>query len=183
MYNTPNPLYGLTAVDLSPDGSWVMLGGADGTIQRYEVAPALFVKAQMELTYNVVQVNNEQTVQVIGGTEFDIDYWLVKPGRAATLQENWRLWLFVSGAFVPPIEWLTQSQFEWTYNHTLANNNQIITGTRVIPAPQFLSGIDVASVNLFIIQAELFDIPSHNELSDDQTVTANVTASSGPGNE
>ena len=188
-FNQPFRMYDLAydydsvgEVDISPDGSWIMLGSVyNGEILRIEVAPVEIIRVQVPITYRVAEPFDE-IAELIGGTQFDVDYWILKPGRAAHFEENWSMWALPAmgaGGVIPPGTFCT-GDTEWTYDQNLADGNQVITGTRQLSPPQCLEST-VSTIDLFLLHAELHDQPTNTELSDDSETLATVQVGTGGG--
>lgn len=167
----------VNCVDLAPDGSWVILGGTyDGIIRRFEVAPIELVRVPVPLTDRVLGL--DQPAQLIGGSQFDVQYTIAKPGRGATLKEEWGMWAQAAGVLLPPGSPFCTGTKTWSWTQTLGNGNVETGGTRQIIPPQCL-GSSISSIDLFVLEAELNDPPSSNDLSEDSATLATVQIGSG----
>lgn len=183
MYDLANDYDSVGHVSLSPDGSWIMLGSTGGEILRIEVAPAEIIRVTNPVTYRIIDDDVDAIAQLIGGTQFNVDHWLLKPGRAANLEEKWSLWVIPAmgaGGLIPPSLNICVGTKEWNYPQNLPDGNQIVTGTRQLSPPQCLEST-ISSIDLFILHAELVDSPTKFEASDDSETLANVQVGSGGG--
>jgi|GEM_PF-2571130 len=182
VYHLAGGADGIQAVDLSPDGEWIMLGSVyNGEILRLEVAPAEIIEVDVPLSYNIIDDAVDDMAGLIGGDKFNVDYWIIKPGRAAVLTENWALWAMPAmgaGGVIPPGLNLCTGDKEWTYNQNLGDGNAVVSGTRQIDAPQCLESY-ISSIDLFFLVAGLNDAPSSRDLSEDEAILANVQVGTG----
>jgi len=161
-------------VDISPDGSWIMLGGTfSGTIRRFEVAPMEIVDVPVPLTYRVIDDDVDVMAQIVGGTQFDVRYSLLKPGRAATLREGWEMWAAAGGVPIPPQSVLCTGQTTWNWTQTLGDGNVEMHGSRTVSPPQCLES-GISGIDLFVLHAEADDQPTGNDLSDDSATLATI---------
>jgi len=187
-FQTPFRLYHLAgsadsvgAVDLSPDGSWIMLGSVYNVeILRLEVAPVEIIKVDIPLSYTIINDTVDEIASLLGGDKFNVDYWIIKPGRAATLKGNWSIWAMpdMGAALIPPNSIICVGDMEWSYEHTLSDDNTVVSGTRQIEPPQCLESV-ISSIDYFTLFAELDDKPSNTDLSDDYALLINVQVGSG----
>lgn len=162
-------------VDISPDGSWIMLGGTyTGTIRRFEVAPMEIIDVPFPLTYRVIDDAFDVFAQLVGGTTFDVHYSLLKPGRAATLKENWEMWAVAGGGLIPPQNVLCTGSMTWSWTHALGDGNAEIHGSRQLSPPQCLES-SISSIDQFELHAEVDDQPTAQDLSDDSATLATIT--------
>jgi hypothetical protein len=183
-FNFPLRMYALEdwappVVDVSPDGSWIMLGGTQEVL-RIEVAPSEVIRVQFPLTYRIWDTALDEYIEPIGGGHFDVDYWILKPGRAATLTEEWSIWAYSGGVIIPPNPLVCKGDMEWRYGQDLADGNQVITGTRQISPPQCL-GSAYSTIDFLYLDAKLYDEPSHTELSQDYPPEIVATVQLGTG--
>ena len=161
-------------VDISPDGSWVMLGGTfSGIIRRFEVAPLEIIDVPVPLTYRIIDDDINVIAQIIGGTKFNVQYSLLKPGRAATLKEDWEMWGVLGGVLIPPQNILCTGAMTWSWTHSLADGNVEMHGSRQISPPQCLES-SISSIDMFVLHAEANDQPTNNDLSDDSATLATI---------
>jgi hypothetical protein len=176
-----NTVDSVGALDISPDGSWISYGGLSsqsGEFVRMEVAPAEFVTVDFPLTFRVSDPPANELVEIIGGDKFKVDYLIIKPGRAANLDQQWAMWAYSGGLVIPPNDILCSGTMEWSFNQNLADGNQIITGTHELEPPQCLQS-SVSTIDYFYLVDELTDDPSDKELSDDSAILATVQIAAG----
>ena len=145
---------------LSPDGDWIMVAGVSGEIRRHEVAPVEVLKYDMPVTISLPFPLN---VLPFSTGKITVDYKIFKPGRAATLNQHWKLLNGPLGAGVPlvPTDINCTGQTEWSgesdpsLNHVLAEGNQTVSDQHEITLPK-CSAIDIGgSVESFILVGEM----------------------------
>lgn len=169
------------AVDISPDGSWLMLGGSfpAGVIRRFEIAPVELTNVDIPLTYRILNDQVDELAELIGGTEFSVDYRLLKPGRAAQLEDVWSLWAIQGGVLIPPSVPICQGQKVWKWTHDLEDGNVELSETRKLEPPQCLES-QISSIDLFLLEAKNTDAPQEETLSVDSSLLATVQIGSMP---
>jgi hypothetical protein len=177
-FETPLRMYDLgdtvSAVSMAPDGSWIALAGTySGIIRRFEVPPSTVVDVAVPIAYRILDDDIDVIANTVGGNTFSVDYWVIKPGRAALLAETWEMWAYVGGTLIPPQNAICAGPMTWGYSHNLGDGNAIVTGTRQIAPPQCLES-SISSVDLFLLHSDLDHQPSSTELADDSATLAAV---------
>ena len=166
-----------STVALSPDGSWSMMGNGNA-VTRIEVAPAVLTKVIRPLTFSVADTEKlaGQLAKVIGGSEFEIDYYVLKPGRAASLDMDWSIWSSITHVLSPL---LCQGKTSDTVKHDLSDGNKIAIGTLKIKPPKCLNSA-LSGVELMLLHVDLDDRSTNKALSNDSGVLANIQVGGKP---
>jgi hypothetical protein len=108
----------------------------------------------------------------------NIDYWVLKPGRAATLSEEWEMWAYSGGVLIPPNSGLCSGSMSWSYTQALSDGNRIVKNSRSLKPPQCLSS-NISTIDAFYLLADLDDQPSGKGLSEDEALLANIQIGTG----
>lgn len=173
---------------ISPHASWVTTGSIFGgnEILRFEVAPVQKISADLPLT---VTYPSDPTgiLDFFGLFEVDsytISYTVLKPGRAADINQHWSLWGFDGTVFVSPAtDLFCSGDAEWNWTLNLADGDIESTGSREIEPPHCLAS-SISSVGTFDLFADTEPInPEQGGVSNlytDSTLLMNIQVSSGP---
>ena len=141
-----------SASAISPESSWVTTGSVFGKeILRFEVAPVQKISLDLPLT---VTFPDDPTGIIDFFDYFEVDsytvsYTVLKPGRAADIDQHWTLWGFDGTFFVSPLtDLLCSGDAEWTWTMNLADGDIESMGSREISPPQCLAS-NVSSISSF----------------------------------
>ena len=148
-----------SATAMAPDASWVAAGSIFGNeVVGFEVAPVQRVSTDMALavTFPGDPTGILDIFDFFGVDTIDIDYVVLKPGRAAKLQQDWSLWGSDNGVPVSPFtDFLCSGDVEWSWTLDLADGNVEETGSHEITLPQCMA----SSVSGFGAYELLADLP------------------------
>ncbi len=172
---------------ISPQASWVTTGSIFGNeILRFEVAPVQKISADLPLT---VTYPSDSTVisdffGLFGVDSYTISYTVLKPGRAADINQHWSLWGFDGTVFVSPAtDLFCSGDAEWNWTLNLADGDIESTGSREIEPPHCLAS-SISSVGTFDLFADTEPInPEQGGVSNlhtDSTLLMNIQVGSGP---
>ena len=155
-------------VAISPDGSWIiMFGDTSYQILRVELAPV-----------EKIWVDNALAITSENYDSFDwkINYVIMKPGRAAKVEQNWDIWAMLMGIPTPPsiLKNYCSGDMQYTYNHDLVDGNVIISGSRDITAPS-CTNLFGASFELFYFESNLKSQLSGKKLSIDEVPLSSIS--------
>nr|WP_320012467.1 WD40 repeat domain-containing protein [uncultured Desulfobulbus sp.] len=173
-----------SAVAMAPDASWVAAGSTYGNeIVRFEVAPIQKVSTAMPLSFTFPAGIVEDIFDFFGLDKIKIDYVVLKPGRAAELEQDWALWGTNGGVPVSPFTgFLCKGESAWSWTVSLVDGDIEETGSREIELPQCLS----SNVSGFGAYELVADLPPKNpesgaaaNLSRDQVLLMSIQAGTG----
>lgn len=146
------------AAAISPEASWVAAGSIFGSeILRFEVAPVQKISTDLPLTVTFPDnpANIADFFDYFGVNAYTISYTVLKPGRAADVQQNWSLWGFDGTFFVSPsTDLFCSGDAEWSWTLNLEDGNIESIGSREINPPQCLAS-NVSSISAFELLADL----------------------------
>jgi hypothetical protein len=136
------------------------------------------VRVSVPLAATVVDDSIDEIVRLTGGDRFEVEYWVLKPGRAARVEERWALWALSAGIPIPPLDILCTGDRQWLYAHDLPDGDRIVTGTRELEPPRCLES-QISSLEAFLLKADLQDQPSTRALSTGSAILAHVQVGTG----
>lgn len=172
---------------ISPQASWVTTGSIFGNeILRFEVAPVQKISADLPLTvtYPSDSTGISDFFGLFGVDSYTISYTVLKPGRAADINQHWSLWGFDGTVFVSPTtDLFCSGDAEWNWTLNLADGDIESTGSREIEPPHCLAS-SISSVGTFDLFADTEPInPEQDGVSNlhtDSTLLMNIQVGSGP---
>jgi hypothetical protein len=192
-YSAPIRLFGATqeigqyfsAVAMSPDASWVAAGSVfGGEILRFEVAPVQKISIDVPVAGTLTVFDDVDIFGLFGADKFEVDYRVLKPGRATRVTQHWTLYGYDGTVFVSPItDLLCSGDAEWSWELDLPDGAVEATGTREIDPPQCLASA-VSSIGSYVLFADLEEQDpapgAVSELFTDSTVLMRVQVGTGP---
>jgi WD40 repeat protein len=173
-----------SAVAMSPNASWVAAGSTFGNeIVWFEVAPIQKVSTDMPMSFTFPGESVLDIFDFFGLDKIDIDYVVLKPGRASELEQNWALWGTNGGVPISPFTgFMCQGDSEWLWTLSLADGNIEKRGTREIELPQCLSS-NVSGFGAYELIADLLpekpELDAAANLSTDQLQLMSIQVGSG----
>jgi len=145
---------------MSPDGSWVMMGGNE-SVARFEVTPVERIECNMP-----AQVELPLISWLFPLPPVQVDYTIYKAGRATNLRQNWEL------AFCNSLICSGDCDFQWDL--AMPTGNIVTSGTREVDLPSCWLG-GTLPVQPFVLSATLEDTSTQTPYWLDETIVVNIT--------
>lgn len=173
VYSTSSESDPVGVVAVSADGAWIAAGTTFGEVLAWEVAPAVMLEVDSDVTVNIPEV--PEVTDLLDLDDLVFTRTALKPGRAAHLTERWRLYAIINGVLVPPeASWLVSSgEFKRTHDRQWAAGNLDETTTESMDVPQIWQ-TPLTVVTGFVLRLTLEDAGTERVTSDEAAPFADV---------